>query len=184
MSTEKGELLMKKLSKKDEQLVLVLIVLAIVLAIYYLMIIPFKNRLAEANIEKELARDEYEQLISANERPQVFQESLDRMLENIEKKEALIPEKIEKGELIEKAIMVKNMLPRGIKEYNVIGPEASGNAVKNKIIISFATSYAELESLINKIGTIQEKVEIDNIQFTIDNSLLIGSMDVYFYSKA
>lgn len=173
---------MKKLSKRDEQLLLVFIVLVIIVAIYYLMIIPFKNKLDEANLNKELARDEYEELISANDRPEIFQENLDRLLEVIEQKEGLVPEKIEKVELLDKAIRVQNMLP-GIK-YELGTAELAGDAVKNKIVISFTTTYVELERLINNICNMPEKTGVDNIKFTIENNRLTGSMDVYFYSKS
>lgn len=173
---------MKKLSKRDEQLLLGLIVVGIVLAIYYLMLEPFKDKLERANKDKELARSEYEELINANNRPEIFQANLDKLLEVIEQKKKLIPEKIEKGELIAKAIDIQKILP-GIK-YDVIGPEKAGKAVKNKIIISFSTTYENLEHLINEICSYEQKTGVDNINFTINNNILVGTMDVYFYSKA
>lgn len=175
---------MVKLSKRDEQLLLGLIVVGIILAIYYLMIIPFKNNLKETNEKNTIARNEYEELINANNRPELFQENLKKLQEGIEQKEAMIPESISELELYEKAEEVKGLLSNGSIKYDVVGAEKTKTAVKNKVAISFSTTYESLEGLIKDIVAMKEKTAVDNINFTIDNNRLIGTMDVYFYSKA
>lgn len=173
---------MQKLSKRDEQLLLGLIVLVIVLAIYYLMIIPFKDKLKNANLDKELARAEYEELINANDKPEIFQDNLDKLIEVAEQKKTVIPDKIEKIELWQKKDAIEKIIPGKVK-CELGEAEKSGKAVRNKVVASFKVTYAELEKLINEICSYEQKTGVDNIKFTIDNNTLVGTMDIYFYSK-
>ena len=174
---------MKKLSKKDEQLLLIFIVLAIVLAIYYLMIIPFKESLENANLDKELARAEYEELISANNRPEIFQENLDKLIEVTEQKEALIPESISKLDMVQNQFDIEKIISGNKVKCEVVQGQKVENAYANKLVASFKLTYSELEYLINKIVSYEQKIGIDNINFTIDNNILVGTMDIHFYSK-
>jgi len=175
---------MKKLSRRDEQLLLCLIVVAIILAIYYLMIIPFKDKWKIANLDKELARAEYEELINANNKPEIFQANLDVLLDVTAKKKTLLPDKIEKIELWQKKDAIEKIIAGKKVKCELGDYEKAGNAVRNKVVASFKLTYAELEQLINEICSMPQKTGVDNIKFTIENNTLVGTMDIYFYSKA
>lgn len=175
---------MKKLSKRDEQLLIILIVLAIVLAVYYLMIIPFKDKLEEENKKREMVKSEYSDLINANNKPDEYKKGLVRLREGIRQRKTLVPDKIEKIELWQKKDDIEKIIAGRKVKCELGGSEKFGNAVRNKVVASFRLSYGELESLINKICSYEQKTGVDNIRFTIDNNTLVGTMDVYFYSKA
>jgi len=175
---------MKKLSRRDEQLLLCLIVVAIILAIYYLMIIPFKEKLKVANLDKEVARAEYENLINANNKPEIFQANLEKLIMVKTQKENVIPERIEKAQLISKAIDIEEMLPNKDITCEASGAEMLNKVCRNKVNVSFNITYTDLESLVSQITNLPQKTSIDNISFTIENNKLNGSMEVYFYSKS
>jgi len=172
---------MKQLSKRDEQLLLILIVIGIVMAIYFLMIIPFKQNLEEAKLRQELAQDEYEDLINANDRPEVFKDNLDKLIEVKEQKEALIPEEINSLDFLKKKV---NIQDRFNVKCDIVEGHKKGNAYANKMVVSYRCSYSQLESLINYICNEPQKTGVDNIKFTIDkNNTLVGTMDIFYYSK-
>lgn len=174
---------MKKLSKRDEQLLLILIVFAIVLAFYYLLITPFKDKLKNANLDKELARAEYEELISANDKPEIFQANLDILLEVIADKEKLIPNEIKSLDLVQKKFDIEKAFSSGRVKCEVVEGSKKGGAYANKLVASFKLTYSELERLINYVCNEPQKTGVDNIKFTIDNNTLVGTMDIYYYSK-
>ena len=134
---------MKKLSKRNEQLLLIIIVMAIVFAIYFLMIIPFKESLEEAKLNRELASAEYEALIVAHNKPDLIQAQIDADLAQIEQREALIPEKIDKLDMVQHQMDIEKMIPGKVK-CEVVNGQKKGEAYANKLVATFKLTYTEL----------------------------------------